>query len=75
MTETLLGQHIDAGICGQRDQFEALRMARNNIEGADADGTAGAEYGPLDSAAMAATVKRSYAIWGKKVADAGIQPE
>ena len=36
---------------------------------------AGAEYGPLDSAAMAATVKRSYAIWGKKVADAGIQPE
>ena len=36
---------------------------------------AGAEYAPQDSAAMAATVRRSYEIWGKKVADAGIQPE
>ena len=36
---------------------------------------AGAEVAPLDPAAMAATVQRSYAIWGKKVADAGILPE
>jgi tripartite-type tricarboxylate transporter receptor subunit TctC len=36
---------------------------------------AGAEVVPMDSATMAATVKRSYEIWGKKVADAGIEPE
>ena len=36
---------------------------------------AGAEVVPLDPAAMAATVQRAYAIWGKKVADAGILPE
>lgn len=36
---------------------------------------AGAEVTPMDSAAMAAMVKRSYEIWRKKVADAGIEPE
>lgn len=36
---------------------------------------AGAEVTPMDSAGMAATVKRSFEIWGKKVADAGIEPE
>ncbi|MGE3921297.1 MAG: Bug family tripartite tricarboxylate transporter substrate binding protein [Lautropia sp.] len=36
---------------------------------------AGAEVAPLGPAEMAAVVRRSYAIWGKKVADAGIRPE
>lgn len=35
----------------------------------------GAEVTPMDSAAMTATVKRSYDIWRTKVADAGIEPE
>lgn len=36
---------------------------------------AGAEVVPMDPATMTALVQRSYAIWGKKVTDAGIQPE
>ena len=36
---------------------------------------AGAEVVPLDPAATTAMVARSHAIWGKKVADAGILPE
>ncbi len=36
---------------------------------------AGAEVVPMDSATMTALVKRSYDIWGRKVKDAGVQPE
>ena len=36
---------------------------------------AGAEVNPTDGPTMAATVKRSFQIWGRKVADAGIEPE
>lgn len=36
---------------------------------------AGVEVSPMDGAAMTAAVKRSYEIWGQKVADSGIEPE
>ncbi len=35
----------------------------------------GAEVAPLEPAALTAMVQRLHAIWGRKVADAGIQPE
>ena len=36
---------------------------------------AGAEVNPSDGPTMAAFVKRNHQVWGRKVADAGIEPE
>ena len=63
------------GVASQREEDFRCALEPMDLQLRERLLSAGAEPTPSDPAAFAALVKRQLEVWGRKVRDAGIQPE